>query len=156
VKGWQATYRDGLAGLAATGFADRSRFEREQILGRSSDPRVSALVEIAWPHTWELMYAAPEYGANHELLGWRYTEWQGDRQPRGWTREEVETGPIPGETILLERLPLPMDELLGLAALGGSPELVHNLLASGQDSFGALRARVRSAVRTTREDADGR
>ena len=156
VKGWQTTYRDGLAALADQGFADRSRPEREWILNQSSDQRVSELVDIAWPHTWELMYAAPEYGANHELLGWRYTEWQGDRQPRGWTRQEVETGPLPGKTIILEDLPLPREQLLALAAFGGSPELVHNLLASGESGFDAVTKRLQPLVRAALEGRLGR
>ncbi len=72
VEGWQQTYRKGLAALAAGGFAGRPAAERELALRSSSDPAVTALLGIAWPHTWELMYGPPEYGGNRDLLGWRY------------------------------------------------------------------------------------
>ena len=154
VTGWQPTYRDGLAALAESGFADQPRPQRERTLEDSSDPRVQALADIALPHTLELMYGAPEYGGNEDLLGWRYTEYQGDRQPQGWTREEVEAGPVPGETLAIGRLPLAPPELLTLAALGGSPELMHNLLASSEGSFERLRQQLRGVLEST-EDVVG-
>ena len=154
VTGWQATYRDGLAALAESGFADSPRPQRERMLEDSSDPRVHAIVETAWPHTVELMYGAPEYGGNKDQLGWDYTEYQGDRQPRGWTREEVEAGPVPGETLVIGRLPFPPPDLLKLAALGGSPELMHNLLASSGGSFERLREQLHGVLENT-EDVVG-
>ena len=146
IAGWQAVYREGLAALAESGFADQPRPQRERMLEDSSDPRVNGLVDIAWPHALELMYGAPEYGGNQDLLGWRFTEYQGDRQPQGWTREEVEAGPVPGETLVIGRLPIPPAELLKLAALGGSPELMHNLLASSEGSFKRMRQQLHGVL----------
>ena len=154
VKGWQATYRDGLAALTESGFADSPPPQREQTLN-SDDPRVSELVAIAWPHTVELMYGAPEYGGNKDLVGWRFTKYQGDRQPKGWTRDEVEAGPVPGEGILIDRLPFDREALLKVAALGASPELVHNLIASGDGTFDALRAQLGGVLGDATEDANG-
>jgi len=47
------------------------------------------------------MYGPPEYGGNRSLVGWGYTRWQGDLQPRGSTDAEVsqpgpDTGSITG------------------------------------------------------------
>ena len=139
VKGWQATYREGLAALAEQGFAGQPRPVRERMLEDSDDPRVRDLVETAWPHTSSLMYGAPEYGGNKDLLAWKFTEYQGDKQPRGWTREEIEAGPVPGETLVVGQLPFPPPQVLKIAALGASPELMHNTLTAADGSFERLR-----------------
>jgi hypothetical protein len=149
VEGWQATYRAGLAALAREGFADRPAPARETLLRTSSDPAVTRLVDVAWPHTWELMYGAPEYGGNRDLIGWRYSVWDGDVLPRGWTREQVEAGPVPGSTAVLENAPLPVDQLLALSALGASPELIHNVQVRTAGSAGALRDDIAPALRGT-------
>lgn len=153
VEGWQQTYRKGLAALAAGGFAGRPAAERELALRSSSDPAVTALLQIAWPHTWELMYGPPEYGGNRDLLGWRYAVWDGDVQPRGWSREQVEAGPVPGTTVGLEHLPLPFEELLGLAALGGSSELVHNLVVQAGGSGRSMEEAVAPVLEHVRKAA---
>ncbi len=155
VPGWQKVYRDGLAALAGEGFADRSELERELVLRTTSDAAITALVDIAWPHTWELMYGPPEYGGNKDLLGWRYTAWQGDVQPRGWSREQIEGGPEPGSAVDLDAAPLPLDDILALAALGGSAELVHNLLASTDGNPAALRAHLLPALEHVRKARRG-
>lgn len=155
VPGWQRTYRAGLAALAADGFADKPRLERELILRRSSDPAVATFVDIAWPHTWQFMYGAPEYGGNSDLVGWELSVYQGDVHPRGWSDEEVEAGPVPGTFIGLEDAPLPRDELLALAAFGGSSELVHNLLARTEGSASPLRDAVRAALDGAKEGGRG-
>ena len=152
VKGWQQIYRDGLAALAAQNFAALPAPARELALQTSSDPAVAALVAEAWPHTWQLMYGAPEYGGNRDLLGWSYSGWDGDRQPRGWTREEIEAGPVPGSSIVLGDLPLSEAELRTLIAMGGSPELVHNLLVRGGGDLTQELAEIR---RHLEETADG-
>jgi hypothetical protein len=35
------------------------------------------------------MYGAPEYLGNRDQVGWRYIDFAGDVQPRGYTDEEV-------------------------------------------------------------------
>ena len=154
VTGWQQIYRDGLAALAAQGFAQRSAQERELMLRGASDPAVTALVDVAWPHTWQFMYGAPEYGGNRDLAGWRYSAWQGDVQPRGWTREEVEAGPVAGGGDLA-KAPLALDELLVLAALGGSPELAHNLVTRTDGTLSGLRAELAPVLRHARRGRGG-
>jgi hypothetical protein len=153
VKGWQRVYRDGLAVLTRDGFADRPAADRERVLRQGLGPEVAAMLDIAWPHTWQLMYGAPEYGANKDLVGWKLSVWDGDVQPRGWTREQVEAGPVPGTTVGFEGLPLPFEELLALAAMGGSSELVHNLLVRADGSDAPLRDAVDAALREARRDA---
>ncbi len=46
--------------------------------------------DIAFGHTVEGMYGAPEYGGNADLVGWKYIQYEGDRQPIGYTRKQVE------------------------------------------------------------------
>jgi hypothetical protein len=55
----------------------------------ATDGRVQELVNTALEHTLDAMYGPPEYGGNHKLVGWSYTRWPGDRQPRGFTDREV-------------------------------------------------------------------
>jgi len=155
VKGWQDVYRDGLAALTAAGFADRSATEREFALRSNSDADVIALLEIAWPHTWQFFYGAPEYGGNRDLLGWKVTVWDGDVHPRGWTREQIQEGALPGTTVGLEKLPIPPQEILTLAAFGGSAELVHNLIVRADGHAGALRDAVQPALDHMKEAGHG-
>jgi hypothetical protein len=44
---------------------------------------------LVYMHVCEGLYGAPEYGGNHGLAGWRYLNYQGDVQPRGYTDAEV-------------------------------------------------------------------
>ncbi len=46
--------------------------------------------DIVFDHTVEGMYAAPEYGGNADCVGWKYIHYEGDRQPIGYTRKQVE------------------------------------------------------------------
>jgi len=46
--------------------------------------------DIVFEHTVEGMYAAPEYGGNADCVGWEYIHYEGDRQPVGYTRKQVE------------------------------------------------------------------
>ena len=158
IVGWQEIYRKGLAALeeAAGGrsFADLPFAERDAILRQNDGGAVGDLVDIAFPHTLQFMYGAPEYGGNRSLIGWRYTNWDGDVHPRGYTREEVEEPrpeqqPLtPGERALLEQ----MVPLAPLAA----PEFAHNVVASSGHSMRALRAQLRPLVDDLDlEDLDG-
>lgn len=135
VTGWQTVYRDGLAALGS-GFADLPTAAREAELRTNSDPAVKALVDVAWPHTYQFMYAAPEYGGNRDLTGWRYTNWDGDMQPQGYTREQVETKG--DDTLTGAQLAL-LPEALPLAPVAASPELALNIVLRSGGSLQALR-----------------
>jgi hypothetical protein len=154
VVDYQQIYRDGLAALdeATPGdarFVDAPPPTRDLIL-RADEPAISELVDVAFVHTLELMYAAPEYGGNRDLAGWEYTGYMGDVQPRGWTREEVEN---PDEQGPVDTLPGPPDGVSSaqLAAMTGlvSTEIFHHVLArsggrlSGLEEHAARVARYR-------------
>jgi len=100
VKGWQQVYREGVAQLHEE---SRARFGREfaalspdeqdavlRAVGGSAEGR--QFFELLYRHAVEGMYAAPEYGGNFDLVGWRYIGFEGDRQPVGYSRFDVETG----------------------------------------------------------------
>ncbi|MBA0127425.1 gluconate 2-dehydrogenase subunit 3 family protein [Haloechinothrix sp. YIM 98757] len=150
VTGFQTIYRDGLAALdeAAVGgrrFADLTAPEQDLLLATSRDPAVTALMDVAVPHTFEFQYGAPEYGGNADLAAWDYTGYPGDVQPRGWTREEVEepdrhagpVAPLPGV--------VPADELVAALALA-HPDAVRGVLARSGGLLSGLRGEVGSAV----------
>jgi hypothetical protein len=146
VRGWQQTYRDGLAALdrVAPGgsFAALPGAGRDLVL-RSGDPHVAALVDVSFPHTIQLMYGAPEYGGNRDLIGWDYTSYAGDVQPRGWTREQIEQPDPPGLSEAQPRPPvsLPLEELVALAPLASS-EMAHGIVARSGGTLGELRAEL--------------
>lgn len=144
--GYQDVYRTGLAAVDAaagpTGFAALPGPARDVVLRGSSDPAVATLVDVVVPHTLELMYGAPEYGGNHGLVGWETTSFEGDVQPRGWTREQVESPELDPTSAL----PLPSG--VGPAAALGSAELVHGVLSRSGGSYRGLRAEVGALTRT--------
>jgi hypothetical protein len=95
VRGLQEIYREGLAHLNARAggdFAVLPGAAQDVLLRDATDTRVQELVGTALDHTLDAMYGPPEYGGNHRLVGWSYTRWPGDRQPRGFTDREV-SGP---------------------------------------------------------------
>ena len=47
-------------------------------------------IQTVFNHTVEGMYAAPEYGGNQDLAGWKYIGYEGDRQPIGYSRQQME------------------------------------------------------------------
>jgi len=50
----------------------------------------TAFRDAVLANTVEGMYAAPEYGGNAGRTGWRNIRYEGDRQPIGYTRRQVE------------------------------------------------------------------
>ena len=92
VRGLQQIYREGLAHLDARAggdFAGLPSAAQEALMRDVTDAKVQELVNTALEHTLDAMYGPPEYGGNHGLVGWSYTHWPGDRQPRGFTDREV-------------------------------------------------------------------
>jgi hypothetical protein len=80
---WQAAYRRGLDALGGD-FSDLAGEDQDARL--DADPDFKGLL---YEHACEGFYAAPEYGGNRGLAGWRLAEYAGDVGPTGWTAEQV-------------------------------------------------------------------
>ena len=83
VVGWRGEYTTGLRALG-TDFSHAPPDEQ--------DARLDAVPEfrdLLYQHVVEGAYAAPEYGGNRDLRGWRAIGFPGDVQPRGYTDAEV-------------------------------------------------------------------
>ena len=94
---WQDQYRTGIATLdklAGGDFTKAGHAKQDKILAMSS---VSPFTSLLFEHTIEGLYAAPEYGGNQGLAGWKEIAFPGDIQPRGYTPDEVSRsdGPDP-------------------------------------------------------------
>ena len=155
VKGWQEVYSEGLAALdqaaAPLSFGDLPAPARELILETNDDPKIARLVDISFPHTLQFMYGAPEYGGNKDLVGWGFTEYDGDVQPRGWTRREIEEIDPQARANTVELSP----QLLPLAGLAASPEIAHGIVAQADGSLAALREAISPVVRHLKGQANG-
>lgn len=96
VVGWQESYTRGLELLerasdqwgSGVRFADLSP-RRSRWLLRMTKGELSQFVDLAFQHSVEGMYGAPEYGGNRGRVGWSYTRWPGDRQPMTYSNREV-------------------------------------------------------------------
>ena len=104
VVGLQQEYRDGLAhlgerarSLGAADFAALAVPLQIVVLSDQTDDAVQSFVGTALANTLDAMYGPPEYGGNHDLVGWRSVGWQGDTQPRGFTPAQVSG---PGTSVL--------------------------------------------------------
>ncbi len=89
LTGWQQQYRQGIATLdklAGGDFTKASGAKQDKILVMSA---VSSFMPLLFEHTIEGLYAAPEYGGNRDLAGWKEIGFPGDIQPRGYTADEV-------------------------------------------------------------------
>jgi len=85
VLGLQRVYREGLKVLGR----DFLRADADE-----QDRRLDAVPEfkrLLYEHTTEGMYGDPVYGGNRARVGWNMIGWIGDIQPRGYTKEEVES-----------------------------------------------------------------
>jgi len=104
VTGLQEIYRSGLAHLDersqqafGVDFKDAPGPAQDLLLSDQTDGDLQTFVGAALANTLEAMYGPPEYGGNRSLVGWGYTRWPGDLQPRGSTDAEVSTaGPDTG------------------------------------------------------------
>jgi hypothetical protein len=83
VAGLQERYTEGLAALGED-FPALPAEEQDHRL-RSA----GSFLDLLYQHVCEGLYAAPEYGGNRDLAGWRSIGYLGDVQPRGYSDEEV-------------------------------------------------------------------
>lgn len=81
--GLQARYRAGLVQLGPDFAASPDDEQRARL---HAHPEFAALL---YQHACEGMYAAPEYGGNRDLAGWRNIGFGGDVQPHGYSDAEV-------------------------------------------------------------------
>lgn len=93
VQGYQQIYREGLAALedaavAQTGlsYAELDVSQRTSIL-RAAD---EGFRKLLYQHACEGMYGDPVYGGNAGFVGWTNIHYEGDRQPIGYTRQQME------------------------------------------------------------------
>src|SRR5437763_529498 len=93
IRGLQAVYREGLAHLdgrsGPSGFASLPGPAQDVILQDQSDDQVQEIVGAALSDGIDALYGPPEYGGNHDLVGWTAVNWPGDSQPRGYTDAQV-------------------------------------------------------------------
>jgi len=88
LAGLRAQYRQGVSTLdkmAGGDFTTLGSYKMDEILGQDPD----GFMTLMFGHAVEGMYSAPEYGGNGDLVGWHEISWQGDRQPIGYTDEQV-------------------------------------------------------------------
>ena len=86
---WQDQYEKGIATLdklAGGDFTKALAAVQDKTLAGSG---ASAFLPLLFEHTIEGLYAAPEYGGNRGLAGWKDIGFPGDIQPRGYTPDEV-------------------------------------------------------------------
>lgn len=104
VEGLQEIYENGVDQLDTLAQAEFGpdfkdlEFEQQKELFNRAE---KGFRDVAFNHTVEGMYAAPEYGGNRDLVGWKYIHYEGDRQPVGYTRRQVEE---PDEEYAADRL----------------------------------------------------
>jgi Gluconate 2-dehydrogenase subunit 3 len=96
LAGLRSQYAAGIAELdrlAGGDFTKAAPETMDRILAK--DP--GGFMSLMFGHAIEAMYSVPEYGGNAHLVGWHEIRWPGDRQPRGFTDEEVSRsdGPDP-------------------------------------------------------------
>lgn len=138
ITGLQQLYRDGLAALGEN-FADLP-FPAQELVLRGGDAAVTAMVDVAFPHCLQFMYGAPEYGGNRDLAGWKFTDFDGDVQPRGYTADEVEQRSAAAPEIATAA------SWAALAPLA-APEALHVLLSQSDGRLATLTQQVQAALR---------
>lgn len=104
VRGYQAIYAEGLDALDrgarrffSRSFARLARWQQGALLGVLPGGPDEEFLRLAFRHTLEGTYGAPEYGGNRERVGWRYTRWPGDHQPHAYSHDEI-ARPDPDQT----------------------------------------------------------
>lgn len=95
VVGWQQRYQEGLARLdEAASWLGVDRFAlltgwRLRWLLRLATGELGSFLDLAFRHTLEGTYGAPEYGGNRERMGWSIASWPGDHQPHSYSPAEI-------------------------------------------------------------------
>jgi hypothetical protein len=160
IKGWQQTYREGLVALDAAadgGFANTPAPLQDVILLTSGDVAIAELMDIAVVHTMQFMYGAPEYGGNRDLVAWKYTNYAGDVQPRGYTREQIEQPDAASAAGASAEDEIPGDLLPGLMVAAGlaREDMVMAMIAAGGGTLSGIREQFGPIFKHAGIDIDG-
>jgi hypothetical protein len=132
LPGFRQTYTNGIAVLRGLNFTSLSTAQKDAIL---NDPKMPAtlatLVPLAYAHSVEGMYGNPEYGGNqppnrdkpatgadggNRPIGWQNVNFEGDRQPLGYTVFDSATGAYVEDANHPVSTPNPNDPALSGAA----------------------------------------
>jgi hypothetical protein len=108
LPGFQQIYTNGIAVLRGLNFISLSTAQKDAILNEANMPAaLASLLPLAYAHSVEGMYGNPEYGGNqpsnrtkpatgadgdNRPIGWQNVNFEGDRQPRGYTVFDLATG----------------------------------------------------------------
>jgi hypothetical protein len=108
LPGFRQVYGDGIAVLRGLKFTSLSAAQQDAILNRTTMPAALAtLLPLAYAHSVEGMYGNPEYGGNqpsnraaratgadgsNRPIGWQNVNFEGDRQPLGYTLFDPASG----------------------------------------------------------------
>jgi hypothetical protein len=97
VDGLTTCYRAGIPALdrlAGGDFTKATKAQQDAALAKN--PKIAHLpqgatgfTDVLFQHAIEGCYAVPEYGGNHDLVGWKEIKFAGDRQPKGYTDAQV-------------------------------------------------------------------
>lgn len=85
-------YRQGLAALDAAAVKSAGKsftaltLERRRTLLQAADPE---FLQLAYEHAVEGTYGDPVYGGNQDRSGWKAIDYEGDRQPVGYTPRQM-------------------------------------------------------------------
>lgn len=147
VAGYRDIYRTGLAALnqaaGPAGFAALPGPARDLVLQDSENPAITALMDIAVPHTMQFFYGAPEYGGNKDLVSWEFTGFDGDVQPRGYTAQQITEPDQPGLAEVLPPLPAGITAAQLYAVLPlASPEAMYGVIENGGGTLSGMRAQI--------------
>ena len=99
IEGLRDVYRQGLAALdalarerGAAPFPALSKAEQDDLVAQLDGPesiefpgRGESFLDVVIRHVLEGCFAAPEYGGNRQLAGWRMIGIEGDSQPLGFS-----------------------------------------------------------------------
>ena len=99
IEGLRDVYREGLAALdalarerGAAPFPALSQAEQDDLVAQLDGPesiefpgRGESFLDVVIRHVLEGCFAAPEYGGNRQLAGWRMIGIEGDSQPLGFS-----------------------------------------------------------------------
>ncbi|MBV6510508.1 MAG: hypothetical protein JJLCMIEE_03666 [Acidimicrobiales bacterium] len=115
----QERYRAGIAALDAA--ADGGDFtavgvEAQDAILLADTP--DGFRRLLFEHAIEGTYSVPEYGGNHELVGWTETSSAGDVAPTGWTADQTSESDGPDPAPEGVALPFPA-EVAEQASEGG-------------------------------------